>query len=105
MGHLHGPRRGYGLQGQDDRGAPRPAPELLAAYTAFRALVRGWRRGSGHFVEVRALAARANLGGPVRSFFRQSVESGASRSYELRGGRRGRQDKEPWDDAIPDLFR
>jgi hypothetical protein len=38
-------------------------------------------------------------------FLQQSVESGASRSYELRGGRRGSQDKEPWDDAIPDLFR
>src|SRR5580698_10516079 len=52
MGHLHGPRRGCGLQGQDDRGAPRPTPELPAAFTPFRALVRGWRRGSGHVVEV-----------------------------------------------------
>jgi hypothetical protein len=25
--------------------------------------------------------------------------------YEARGGRRGRRDKEPWDDAVPDLVR
>jgi hypothetical protein len=24
---------------------------------------------------------------------------------EVRGGRRGRRDKEPWDDAVPDLVR
>jgi hypothetical protein len=24
---------------------------------------------------------------------------------EVRGGKRGRRDKEPWDDAVPDLVR
>jgi hypothetical protein len=37
-GRLHRPRRGPGLQGQDDRGPTRAAPELPEAFAPYRAL-------------------------------------------------------------------
>ncbi len=44
-------------------------------------------------------------GSPVRNFLAECRIRSESFVAEMRGGRRGRRDKEQWDDAVPDLVR